>query len=133
MEELGIDVDWGPKFYVLVDINQPGESNSLGTYQDGPIIGRMVDGRAGQLIEGTLLHGRIWTGPGIYNKSNPPSPAAVIRYTQAVLPDGRKYPVCIVVGGNPESGVVAMWGEYSKPGAAVLNRVLPAGIIKRWQ
>jgi len=57
------------------------------------------------------------------------APAVLGRYTQAVLPDGRKYPVCIVLGDvdgrMPKS-------EGSKPGAAVLARDLPVSPVGRW-
>lgn len=130
MEELRIHT--ASPLQAVTDISQPGRASELGTYQSGPIIGRLVRGD-GNLPEGTLLHGRLWTGPGIYvGEKAFPRPAVVGRYTLAVLPDGRKYPVCIVLGGNPESGGVSMWAEYSKPGAAVLNRELPVSVIERW-
>ena len=57
-------------------------------------------------------------------------PAVMGRYTLAVLPDGRKYPVCIVTGGRDDGRVPKHNG--SKLGAAVLNRELPMSPVKRW-
>ncbi|WP_257458314.1 serine/threonine protein kinase [Archangium lipolyticum] len=113
----------------VVDINQPGDTSEVGIYQDGPVIGRITEGD-GNLPEGTLLHGRLWTGPGIYDiAGDVERPAVLGRYTLAVLPDGRKYPVCIVLGDR--DGRVPKW-EGSKEGAAVLNRELPVSAVPRW-
>jgi serine/threonine-protein kinase len=119
----------------VVDINQPGKQYETGVYQDGPIIGRLTRGD-GDLPEGTLLHGHLWSGPDIYEIDSYPGkddvkhPAVLGRYTLAVLPDGRKYPVCIVLG-DPGDGRVPM-SEGSKPGAAVLGRELPVSAVRRW-
>jgi len=119
----------GSDLRAVVDINQPGDMSELGVYQDGPVIGRLTLGDGG-LPEGTLLHGRLWTGPGIYDVEMNRQRAAVMgRYTLAVLPDGRKLPVCIVLG-NPD-GRVPM-AEGSKPGAALLNREVPVSAVWRW-
>ncbi|WP_257461531.1 hypothetical protein [Archangium lipolyticum] len=84
----------------------------------------------GNLPVGTLLHGRLWSGPGIYElEGDEKVPAVLGRYTLAVLPDGRKYPVCIVLGET--DGRVAKV-EGSKPGAAVLARELPVSPVWRW-
>jgi eukaryotic-like serine/threonine-protein kinase len=122
-----LKIDSGSRLQAVVDINQPGEMADAGVYQDGPVIGRIA---RGELPEGTLLHGRLWTGPGIYDNSG--RPAVKGRYTLAILPDGRKYPVCIVLG-NPDEGVAPVHQELgSKPGAAVLNRELPVSAVQRW-
>ncbi|WP_245815027.1 hypothetical protein [Cystobacter ferrugineus] len=119
----------GSDLRAVVDINQPGDMSEEGTYQDGPIIGRLTVGD-GNLPEGTLLHGRLWTGPNIYDVETNVERAAVMgRYTLAVLPDGRKLPVCIVLG-NPDGRVPMR--EGSKAGAAVLNRELPVSAVWRW-
>ena len=128
-----LKIDTGYALRVIVDINQPGDIEA-GFYQDGPVIGRLTEGN-GNLLEGTLLHGRLWTGPDIYEldedgKPRLNRPAVMGRYTLAVLPDGRKYPVCIVTGGRDDGRVPKH--ERSKPGAAVLNRELPMSPVKRW-
>jgi len=119
----------GSPLRAIVDINQPGDFSDPGAYQDGPVIGRITEGD-GNLPAGTLLHGRLWTGPGIYDIApDGDLPAVLGRYTQVVLPDGRKYPVCIVLGDT--DGRVPK-SEGSKPGAAVLARELPVSAVWRW-
>ncbi|HEX5747828.1 MAG TPA: serine/threonine-protein kinase [Archangium sp.] len=125
-----LELTRGSPLQAVVDINQPGDPSEAGVYQDGPVIGRLTVGD-GNLPEGTLLHGHLWTGPGIYEfMEEEKVPAVLGRYTLAVLPDGRKYPVCIVLG-NPDDGRVPMH-EGSKEGAAVLNRELPVSVVRRW-
>jgi eukaryotic-like serine/threonine-protein kinase len=127
-KELRIFAGTGP-LLVIVDINQPGYMSDVGVYTDGPVIGRVTTGD-NFLVEGTILHGQLWTGPGIYDlEGGYEEPAVIGRYSLAVLPDGRKFPVCIVLG-NPDGRVPKH--EGSKPGAAVLNRSLPASVVKRW-
>ncbi|HEX8436007.1 hypothetical protein [Archangium sp.] len=122
-------VQTAPGLWAVVDINQPGEFSDVGVYQDGPLIGRLVQS-AGNLPEGTLLHGHLWTGPGIYDRDTKEEREAVLgRYTLAILPDGQKRPVCLVLGGH--DGRVAK-GAGSKPGAAVLARELPVSPVWRW-
>ncbi|MCY1041184.1 protein kinase [Corallococcus sp. bb12-1] len=112
----------------IVDINQPGDPSEDGTYQDGPIVGRIV-GKSWTdpaLPAGTLLYGRLWTGPGIYEWDEE---AVIARYTEARLPDGRVYPVCLVLGG--ESGRV-LKQPGSKPGATVLPNEFTVYSVWRW-
>ncbi|WP_257463360.1 serine/threonine protein kinase [Archangium lipolyticum] len=116
----------GSRLQAVVDVNQPGDISEAGVYQDGPVTGRLTVGD-GNLPVGTLLHGRLWTGPGIYYDGE--EPAVMGRYTLAVLPDGRKYPVCIVLG--DWDGRVPKH-EGSKEGATVLNRELPVSAVQRW-
>ena len=112
-----------------LDIHQPGSHMEEGIYRDGPIIGRVVryDYTDPALPGGTLLYGQLWTGPGIQNQRGEES--VIGRYTQALLPDGRKVPVCIVVGGYD-----GRWAKLpdSKPGAAVLQREVPLAAVWRW-
>jgi serine/threonine-protein kinase len=119
----------GSPLQVVVDINQPGDMSEEGVYQDGPVIGRLTVGD-GSLPKGTLLHGHLWTGPHIYDlETNVEREAVLGRFTLAVLPDGRKYPVCIVLGG--QDGRVPK-GAGSKPGAVRLPRELPVSPRWRW-
>jgi serine/threonine-protein kinase len=127
MKELRVEE--GSDLRAVVDIRQPGEQSDAGVYQDGPVIGRLSRG-AGELPEGTLLHGHLWTGSGIYHETPSYKYEAVLgRYTLAILPDGRKYPVCIVLG-NPDGRVTK--AEGSKPGASILARELPVSPVRRW-
>ncbi|RYZ43077.1 MAG: serine/threonine protein kinase [Myxococcaceae bacterium] len=72
---------------IYTDVNQPGAASDELLVRDGPIVS-MVNNRFGELPEGTLLHGRLWTG----------GPQVTGRYTRAELPDRRSYPVCLVFG-----------------------------------
>ena len=119
----------GMRLQAIIDIHQPGDPNQEGTYHDGPIIGRVVqrDWSPPELPGGTLLYGRLWTGPGILDRDG--EEAVLGRYTEALLPDGRKLSVCIALGGpagrwNKEPG--------SRPGAVRLPQELPVGAVRRW-
>jgi serine/threonine-protein kinase len=113
----------------VVDIHQPGEPTDKGTYRDGPIVSRVLgDERTHpELPDGTLLYGRLWTGPGLKTRNG--LDAILGRYTEALLPDGRKLAVCMVLGG-PEG----LWRTHdgSMPGAARTNRVVPVAAVRSW-
>jgi serine/threonine-protein kinase len=84
---------------VVIDVNQPRqEGEPRGLYQDGPVVGRVWYGQ-GRLVAGTLLYGYLWTGPGIKDEDG--GEAIIGRYTKALLPDGKEYPVCLSLGGPP--------------------------------
>lgn len=120
----------GTALEAIIDINQPGEFGQEGVYQDGPVISRITRGADSLMPEGTLLHGQLWTGPGIEEVwGEETRPAVMGRYTQAVLPDGRKYPVCIVLG--DVDGRIAL-REGSKPGALLVGRNVPVSVVRRW-
>ena len=124
-----LNVDTTKGFVAVVDINQPAQAwdeNPLGTYEDGPVVGRIAGNSwtDPSLPDGTLLYGRLWTG--VVDADG--RPAAMARYSEAKLPDGRSYPVCIVLG---------LMGTYhvdpgSKAGAAKLPRRLPMSAVHRW-
>ncbi len=122
---LNVDTTKGLK--AVVDINQPGDQSQLGTYADGPVVGRVVGyGWTDPVLpDGTLLYGRLWTG--IVNDAG--RPAVTARYSEAKLPDGRTFPVCLVLGGV-DGRVRVQPG--SKAGAAVLPRELPVSVVRRW-
>ncbi|HZH77887.1 MAG TPA: hypothetical protein VEY88_17805 [Archangium sp.] len=124
-----LKLDEGMWIDAVVDIHQPGEPSDEGTYRDGPIVSRVVgnEGRHPELPDGTLLYGRLWTGPGIQNRLG--EDAVLGRYTEALLPDGRKFPVCMVLGG-PEG----LWAkeESSRPGVTRLDRVVPIAAVRSW-
>ncbi|HEX8822235.1 MAG TPA: protein kinase [Archangium sp.] len=119
----------GMRIQALVDIHQPGEPTEEGTYHDGPIVSRVVqrEWSPPQMPGGTLLYGQLWTELGLQNQVG--DEAVLGRYTQALLPDGRMLPVCMVLG-HPE-GLAEKW-PGSKPGAAVLKRELPVFAVWRW-
>ncbi|OJH39565.1 serine/threonine protein kinase [Cystobacter ferrugineus] len=124
-----LKIDEGMALQAIVDINQPGDPNQEGTYRDGLIVGRVVqrDGSPPELPGGTLLYGKLWTGPGIQNRDG--EEAVLGRYSEALLPDGRKLPVCIVLGG-PDGRWRKLPG--SSPNAVRLPRELPVLAVRRW-
>jgi serine/threonine-protein kinase len=119
MEEMGLT---NREYRVVIDINQPGTNLQEGTYRPGPIVSRVVKySWTGPLPEGTLLYGRLWTenlGEVAYG-----------RYTEALLPDGRRVPVCLVLGDL--SGLTPMF-PGSKPGEARLPREWSALAVRYW-
>ncbi len=124
-----LKLDEGMLMQAVVDIHQPGKPTDNGTYRDGPIVSRVVreDWTPPEPPEGTLLYGRLWTGPGLRTRLG--EDAILGRYTEALLPDGRKLPVCMVLGG-PQG----LWPREagSKPGAARMDKVVPVAAVRRW-
>ncbi|MFL5347629.1 MAG: serine/threonine protein kinase [Hyalangium sp.] len=108
---------------VVIDPNQPGTEQQTGTYRPGPIVSKVVKESWTDdfLPDGTLLYGQLWT-EGLKKFGQE---AVLARYTEARLPDGRRIPVCFVLG--TQSGLLIKH-EGSKPGEARLRReedVLP--------
>jgi serine/threonine-protein kinase len=110
----------------LIDVNQPAEAGDYGLYADGPVVGRVTDGE-GLLVKGTLLYGWLWTGPGLTDDLG--KEAVIGRYTRAVLPDGKEYPVCIALGG-PHGRMHRQPG--SKSGTVQLPQIAPINGVWRW-
>ncbi len=121
-----LNVDTTKGTGAVVDINQPGDNSQLGTYSDGPVVGRIVGDSSSDpaLPDGTLLYGRLWT-TGVLTEWG--APGVMVRYSEAKLPDGRTFPVCIVLG----NGRVKVQ-PGSKEGAAVLPRKLPIKVVHSW-
>nr|WP_253903263.1 serine/threonine-protein kinase [Corallococcus exiguus] len=97
------------KAAITVDIRYPFRPDAeMLAVHDGDIISVQKEKR-GDLPEGTLLYGRLWTG----------GERVMGRYTRAETPDGRTYPVCFVLGNDD-----GFWPleTGSKPGAALLPR-----------
>ncbi len=120
MEEMNLFK--GPVYRVIIDINQPGKEWETGTYRPGPITSKVVND-SGPLPEGTLLYGQLWT-EGVTQENE----VVLGRYTEALLPDGRRVPICFILG---ISGLVTKQ-EGSKPGEARLRRQLNAIPVERW-
>jgi serine/threonine protein kinase len=124
-----LQINMGTDLFAIIDVHQPGGGNETGVYRDGPVVGRLTRG-GGKLPEGTLLYGQLWTGPGVTLVDDSDIEAVMARYTEALLPDGRKFPVCIVLGGPLQ----ARWRKLpgSKPGAVLLNREVPVSAVEFW-
>jgi eukaryotic-like serine/threonine-protein kinase len=110
----------------LIDVTQPEEGADYGIYADGPIVGRVTEGE-GLLVEGTLLYGRLWTGPGLTDDLG--REAVIGRYTRAVLPNGKEYPVCIALGG-PRGRMNRQPGP--KPGTVQFPGIAAINAVRRW-
>ncbi|SEU14718.1 serine/threonine protein kinase [Stigmatella erecta] len=113
-------------YRVVIDINQPGSNRQEGAYHEGKIVSRVVRYRwTGPLPDGTLLYGQLWT-EGLTKEGEE---AVLGRYTEALLPDGRRVPVCMVLGDL--TGLTIKYPN-SKPGQARLPREMSALAIRRW-
>jgi len=123
-----LNVTEGSLLRAIIDVNQPGENYEMGVYRDGPLVGRLTYGAGTGLPEGTLIYGQLWTGPGIYDQYGRKE-SVIGRYTKALLPDGRKVPVCIVLGGI--QGRIPKF-PGSKPNAVQLPREVPVNAVWRW-
>ncbi|ATB29192.1 hypothetical protein MEBOL_002641 [Melittangium boletus DSM 14713] len=117
----------GSLLRALVDVKQPGTQWQVGLYREGAVIGRVTEGE-GLLTEGTLLYGELWTGPGLTDEFG--EAAVTGRYTTALLADGRKYPVCIALGG-PEARMPRQPGD--KSGTVQLPRDAPVNAVWNWR
>ncbi|NVJ26876.1 serine/threonine protein kinase [Myxococcus sp. AM011] len=107
----------GQSVVVTIDKNQPGAMSQGGVFSDGPVRGIVRDGIR-ELPTGTVLMGRVWTGGG----------ALLARYTEARLPDGRTYPVCIAIG---EKGAEEAEAGPT-PGTVSFNRSMYGYVVKEW-
>jgi serine/threonine-protein kinase len=113
-------------YRLIIDINQPGTNRQEGVYQEGKIVGRVVRySWTGPLPEGTLLYGQLWT-EGLTKEGQE---AVLGRYTEALLPDGRRAPVCFVLG---DLTGLTIKNPGSKPGEARLPREWSALAVRRW-
>ncbi|WP_164009809.1 serine/threonine-protein kinase [Pyxidicoccus trucidator] len=83
MRELRLNV--GRQVNIYVNKDKPGSASDPLFVRDGDIVSRVF--RSSSLPDGTLIEGRLWTrGERIFG-----------RYTALELPNGRRYPVCLVL------------------------------------
>ncbi len=139
MEEMNVldnDSYKGFAYYRLViDIQQapagPDDEMQLGSFRSGKVVGRVWEyGGAlqphGSLPVGTLLYGELWTeGITKYGQA-----AIVGHYSEALLPDGRRFPVCIVLGADG-TGLMGK-APGSKPHQTILPRVWDGMAVRIW-
>ncbi|WP_338865186.1 serine/threonine protein kinase [Myxococcus stipitatus] len=102
---------------ITIDRRQPGFMSEAGIYADGPVRGIVSDG-SDELPTGTVLIGRVWTGGN----------ALLARYTEARLPSGDTYPVCIAIG---ERGAEPA-EPGPRPGTVSFNRSMYGYAVKEW-
>jgi serine/threonine-protein kinase len=82
-----------------------GENTERATVQEGPVT-VVLDDSMGELPEGTLLYGALQLGEGRFYGT----------FTQAHIPGGSSYPVCLVIGRNaPTDGCPEGLGECPAP------------------
>ncbi|MDY7230270.1 serine/threonine protein kinase [Hyalangium rubrum] len=123
MEEMSL---FKNNYSVILDINQPGKQQQEGIYHPGSIVSRVVKySWTGPLPEGTLLYGQLWT-EGLTKEGQE---AVLGRYTEALLPDGRRVPVCFILG---DVTGLTIKNPGSKPGEARLPREWSAWAVRRW-
>jgi serine/threonine-protein kinase len=115
------------RLHVIVDVNQPGGRGDRGVYREGPLVSRVTYSGSTQLPEGTLLYGYLWTGLDIYADGEP---AVFARYTEALLPDGRKVPVCMALNEGGTMRAPKLPG--STPEVVRLPRELEATGVRSW-
>jgi eukaryotic-like serine/threonine-protein kinase len=120
----------GSELKAVLDIHQPGDQSQEGTYREGPLLSRVsaYSWADPGLPAGTLLYGYLWTGPGYHYFGK--DDAVIGRYTEALLPDGRRGPICMVIGG-PNDGLAPRL-PGSTPEAIQLPRELPVSAVRRW-
>ncbi|MDC0714389.1 protein kinase [Stigmatella sp. ncwal1] len=111
---------------VIIDIHQPGTRTQAGIYREGKVVGRVVTtSYKGALPDGTLLYGQLWT-ENIFKRGEE---AVLGRYTEALLPDGRRIPVCFSLG--DDTGLTTKM-DGSKPGQARLQRSWVVRAVEIW-
>ena len=111
---------------VVLDINQPGDQSQDGIYRQGSIVSKVVESEFnGSLPEGTLLYGQLWT-EGIRKEGKD---AALVRWTEALLPDGRRFPVCFAF--NDRTGRMQS-DPGDKPGEVRLPREWDIYPVRGW-
>ena len=120
----------GGAFAVILDPNQDGTPLDDGTYRPGPIISRYKNSFtkgsiAEDLPDGTLFHGQLWTEGLTLGGAE----AVYARYTEAVLPNGLRVPICMVF--NEPNGLRKK-NPGSKPGEAHLPRALYIIGVEWW-
>jgi serine/threonine-protein kinase len=106
--------------------DQPGYSTEMTTYQEGPIVSRvhefMEHPDGGDLPEGTLLYGWVWTRGG----------NAYGRYTRAKLPNGQELPLCIVLGAR-DWKYWRMWDPIKEGPTWEMGKSAPFHMVDRFE
>ena len=96
-------------------------------YENGPVVGRVIDPMESGVPNGTLLYGYIWVD------ADPEY--AVVRYHEALYPNGTKVPVCMfVASGWGTDGFLngIQKGEHSKHNLALLFPRIGAVFVERY-
>jgi hypothetical protein len=100
-----LDATEGARTWILIDRMQRDRKPVV--IADGPIES-ILDGQIGDVTKGTRLFGHVWTT----------APEVVIRYHEALLPDGTRIPFCAVA----EEGGGGLFKHVNSPrGVAILE------------
>jgi eukaryotic-like serine/threonine-protein kinase len=124
MERLGLFP--GTEGILNGHFDQPGYSTVMTTYQEGPIVSGvdefMEDPDGGDLPEGTLLYGWVWSsGDRVYG-----------RYTRAKFPDGQEIPLCIVLGTRDKT-YWPMYEEFKAGPTWEMGKSVPFHMVDRFE
>ncbi|PTL79640.1 hypothetical protein [Vitiosangium sp. GDMCC 1.1324] len=115
-----LEVEPGQKGSMLLEAEQPGGPNDYGIYREGQVTSRL-ETAVGTLPASTLVDGVLWMDTG----------KVQAHYTQAHLPDGQNYPVCLVLGSSAPGGVYAEAG--TTPGALTLPKSVPFTVVDKFE
>jgi serine/threonine-protein kinase len=118
MKKLGLEP--GQQGALHLEASQPGGPNDYGVYHQGQVTSRLASA-VGGLPAGTLVAGVLWMDTG----------KVQVRYTQASLPDGQSYPVCLVLGSSAPGGVYAEAGTTAT--AITLPKSLPFTVVAQFE
>jgi serine/threonine-protein kinase len=118
MKKLGLEP--GQQGSLQLEASQPGGPTGYGVYRPGRVTSRL-ESAVGELTAGTLVSGVLWMDTG----------KVQVRYTQASLPDGQSYPVCLVLGASAPGGVYAEAG--TTPRAITLPKSLPFTVVAQFE
>jgi hypothetical protein len=114
MKKLGVEP--GQRGILVLEATKPGGENDYGVYRPGPITSQL-ETVVGSLPVGTLVEGVLWMDTG----------KVQAHYTQARLPDGQTYPVCLVLGSSAPGGIYAEAG--TTPGSITLPKSVPFTVV----
>lgn len=118
MKKLGLEP--GQQGSLHLEAAQPGGPNDYGVYHPGQVTSRL-ESTVGGLPVGTLVGGVLWMDTG----------KVQARYTQASLPDGQSYPVCLVLGSSAPGGVYAEAGTTAS--AITLPKSVPFTVVAQFE
>ncbi|WPB77424.1 hypothetical protein KYC5002_51650 [Archangium violaceum] len=118
MKKLGLEP--GQQGSLQLEASHPGGPNDYGIYRQGQVTSRL-ESTVGDLPAGTLVSGVLWMNTG----------KVQVRYTQASLPDGQSYPVCLVLGAEAPGGIYAEAG--TTVGAITLPKSDPFTVVSQFE
>lgn len=134
MRQAGLKI--GTPFYMLLETRHHVDPEELREHpfpkvpvKTGPVIGSIDEHSTPNVFpDGTQFHGYLWTDA---------DPELIFgRYTEAVLPDGRRIPICLMVTDDytvqrgPIKGTRKR--SESRPGAVLASPYITALLVERY-